>query len=153
MKRTRKPSVISIIVSILLAGMVFMILSCEWTITAASNELRSRALETCQTEIGYISDALYSQLTAIQLENVEILNNESVLALAMRSSILDKYETVSFENTIMKLIRSKLSQLNLDASAQLYIPTVRTIITAQKAAAATEQEMEDMLSVIRSSCA
>ncbi len=140
---------VSIIVSILLVGLVFMVLSCEWTITAAGNELCSRALETCQTEIGYISDALYSQLTAIQLENVEILNNESVLALAMRSSILDKYETVSFENTIMKLIRSKLSQLNVDASAQLYIPTIHTIITTQKAAAATEREMEDMLKIIR----
>lgn len=149
MKRTRKPSVISIIFPILLAGMVFMIVACEWTITASGNELRTRALETCQTEIGYISDALYSQLTSIQLQNVEILNNESVLALAMRSSILDKYETVSYENAIMKLIRSKLSQLNFTASAQLYIPTIHTMISTQKAAAATEEELSGILEIIR----
>ena len=149
MKKSRKLSVIGIIFLILLVSMVFMIAACEWTIAASGSELKTRALETCQAEIGYISDALYSQLTAIQLQNVDILNNESVLALAMRSAILDKYETVSYENTITKLIRSRLSQFNLTASAQLYIPTIHTIITPQKAAAATDAEMEDMLAVIR----
>lgn len=149
MKRTRKPSVISIIFPILLVGMLFMVIACEWTISASGNELRTRALETCRAEIGYISDALYSQLTAIQLQNVEILNNESVLALAMRSTILDKYEIVSYENAIMKLIRSKLSQLNLNVSAQLYIPNIHTMITAQKAAAATPEELTDLLQIIQ----
>ena len=149
MKRTRKPSVLSIVFPILLISLVIMILACEGTITVSVGELQARALETCQAEIDYISDALYSQLTSIQLQNVEILNSESVLALAMRNMILDRYETVSYENTVMKLIRARLSQLNLIASAQLYIPTMKTMITAQKAALATDGEMEDMLRIIR----
>ncbi len=149
MRKMRKPSAVSIIFLILLMGMAFVIIACEWTIGAAANELRTRALETCKAEIGYISDALYSQLTAIQLQNMEILNNESVLALAMRSSILDKYETVSYENTVMKLIRSKLSQLNLIASARLFIPTIRTMITTQKASAASDEELAEVLGIIR----
>ena len=149
MRRTRKPSVIGIIFLILLISMVFMVVACEWTISTASNELRTRALDTCRAEIGYISDALYSELTAIQLQNVEILNHESVLALTIRSSVLDRYQTVSYENTIMKLIRSKLAWMNLTASAQLYIPTIHTMITAQKAAGATDRELEEMLDIIR----
>ena len=149
MKRTRKPSVLSIVFPILLISLVIMILACEGTITVSVGELQARALETCQAEIDYISDALYSQLTSIQLQNVEILNSESVLALAMRNMILDRYETVSYENTVMRLIRARLSQLNLIASAQLYIPTMKTMITAQKAALATDGEMEDMLRIIR----
>ena len=42
-----------------------MVIASEYMITIASNELRKRALDTSKTEIGYISDALYSQLTAI----------------------------------------------------------------------------------------
>ncbi len=149
MKQKRKPSVVVMIFLILLVSMAFMVIANEWTIRIAGQELRTRALETCQAEIGYISEALYSQLTAIQLQNVEILNHESVLALAMRNSILDRYETVSYESAIMKLIRSKLSQLNLTAFAQLYIPTIRTVITAQQAAEATEQEIAEMQDIIR----
>lgn len=149
MKRTRKPSVISILFPIVLVSLVMTIIACEWTITVSSRELQTRALETSQAEIDYMSDALYSQLTAIQLQNVEILNSDSVLALAMRSTILDRYEIVSYENTVMKQIRARLSQLNLIASAQLYLPTIRTMITAQKAAAATEAELEEMFRIIR----
>ena len=148
MKRTRKPSAIGIIFLILLISMTLMVVASELTITIASNELRSRALETCEAEIDYISDALYSQLTSIQMQNIDILNNESVLALAMRSSILDKYEIVSYENTIMKLIRSKLSQMNLSTSAQLYIPTINTLITTQKASEATQRDLDEMESII-----
>ena len=149
MKRKRRPSVVGIVFLILLVSMAFMVIASEWTISTAGHELRTRALETCQAEIGYISDALYSQLTAIQLQNVEILNHESVLALAVRNSILDRYETVSYESAIMKLIRSRLAQLNLIASAQLYLPTIRTVITAQKAAEATEQETAELQDIIR----
>ncbi len=149
MKRKRKPSVVGIVFLILLISMAFMVIASEWTISIASRELRTRAMETCQAEIGYISSALYSQLTSIQLQNVEILNHESVLALAVRNSILDKYEIVSYENAIMKLIRSKLTQLNLTAFAQLYIPTIRTVITTQKAAEATEEEIEELQHIIR----
>ena len=141
LKQAKKPSVIVMIFLILLISLSLMVIASEYMITIASNELRKRALDTSKTEIGYISDALYSQLTAIQLQNTEILNNETVLALAMRSSILDKYETVSYENAIMKLIRSKLSQINLTASSQLYIPTINTILTTQKAAKATQEEL------------
>ena len=149
MKQNRKLSVISIFFPILLISMVLMIIACEWTITASGNELRAQALDTCRAEIGYIGDALYSQLTSIQMQNVEILNHESVLALSLRSSILDKYEMVSHKNTVMKLIRSKLSQLNLTSSAQLYIPAIHTIITTQKAAEATAEEMEALLGIVR----
>ncbi|NLV59322.1 MAG: histidine kinase [Clostridiales bacterium] len=148
MRRRRKPSVIGIIFAILLLSLAFMVIASELTITTASKELRTRALEDCRAEIGYISDALYSQLTNIQLQNIDILNNESVLALAMRSTILDKYETVSHENAVMKLIRSKLSQLNLITSAQLYISSINTLITPQKAAVATAQDWSAILGIV-----
>ena len=148
MRRRRKPSVIGIIFAILLLSLAFMVIASELTITTASNELRTRALEDCRAEIGYISDALYTQLTNIQLQNIDILNNESVLALAMRSTILDKYETVSHENAVMKLIRFKLSQLNLITSAQLYISSINTLITPQKAAVATAQDWSAILGIV-----
>lgn len=141
MKRKRKTSVIGIIFAILVFSLAFMVIASELTITTASNELRARALEDCRAEIGYISDALYSQLTAIQMQNIEILNSDFVLALAIRSTIMDRYETVSYESTIMKLIRLNLSQLNLNTSAQLYIPTINTLITTQKASTATAQDI------------
>ena len=147
-RRIGRPSVIGIIFLILLISLMLMVIACESTITAAGNELRNRALETTQAEIGYISDALYSQLTAIQLQNTDILNNETVLALAMRSSIMDGYEKVSCENTVMKLIRSKLSQINLTASSQLYIPAIDTVITAQKASGATREELAEIMRII-----
>ena len=146
--RLRKPSVIGIIFLILLVSLSLLVIACESTIGIAGDELRQRALENSRKEISYISDALYSQLTAIQMQNTDILNNESVLALAMRSSILNGYETVSYENTIMKLIRSKLSLINLDASSRLYIPTISTLITTQKAARATEEEIGDILRIV-----
>ena len=149
MKLTHKPSMISMILPILIVSMFLMILACERTIATSSNALRSRALETCQAEISYISDALYSQLTEMQLQNVEILNHETVLALTVRSAILDRYETVTYENSIMKMIRSRLAQQNLAASAQLYIPTIRTLITPQKSSAVTEEEMQTMAELIR----
>ena len=147
-KPRRKPSVIVIIFLILLVSLLLMVVASEYTITAASSELRNRALETSRSEISYISDALYSQLTAIQLQNTEILNNETVLALAMRSSILDRYEMVTYKNTIIKLIRTKLSQINLTASSQLYIPTINTLITTQKASEATESELSEIRKII-----
>ena len=150
MKRTRKPSVIGVVFPILIAAMVVMIAACEWTITVSGDELRSRALETCRAEVGYISDALYSQLTEIQLRNVEILNSDSVLALAMRSSIMDRYETVAGESAVMKQIRSGLSRLNLvDVSARLYIPAIGTMIPAQKASAASEEEKDEIVEIVR----
>ena len=150
MKRTRKPSVIGVVFPILIAAMVVMIAACEWTITVSGDELRSRALETCRAEVGYISDALYSQLTEIQLRNVEILNSDSVLALAMRSSIMDRYETIAGESAVMKQIRSGLSRLNLvDVSARLYIPAIGTVITAQKASAASEEEKDEIVEIVR----
>ncbi len=149
MKRTRKPSVIGIIFLILLVSVAFLVIAGEWTISTAGSELRTKALETCQAEVGYISDAFFSELTAIQLRNVEILNHETVLALTMRSSILDRYEIISYETSIMKMIRSEVTWRNLAASAQLYIPTLRTIITPQQATAASEQELDDLLGIIR----
>ena len=95
MKQEHKLSVIRIFFLILLISMIFMIIACEWTVRVSGSELKTRALDTCQAEVGYISDALYHQLTTIQLQNVELVNHESVLALAMRSSILDQYEIVN----------------------------------------------------------
>ena len=146
--RAGKPRAIGIIFLILLVSLSLMVAAGEVTIRTAGSELRSRALETTRAEIGYISDALYSQLTQIQLQSTEILNSDTVLALAMRSAILDPYEVVSYENAIMKLIRSRLSQINLDASSQLYIPGISTLITTQKAAAASEEELSEIREVI-----
>lgn len=148
MKRTRKPSVIGIIFLILLISMAFMVIAGEWTISTAGDELRSKALDTCRTEVGYISDAFFSELTDMQLRNVEILNHESVLALTMRSSILSRYEIISYETAIMKMIRSDVTWQNLAASAQLYIPTIRTVITPQQATAAGDRELEELLEII-----
>ena len=77
-----------------------------------------------------------------------MLNNESILALAMRSSILDKYEMVSYKSAIMKLMRAELSQANITATAQLYIPTVHTIITPQKAVEVSEKELRQVLDIV-----
>ncbi len=148
MKRKRKPSVIVIILLILLISLAFMVLVSEFTISIAGNELRDRALEDCRADMGYISEALYSQLTAIQMQNIDILNNESVLALAMRSSILDKYEIVTYESAIIKLIRSKLMQYDLIHSAQLYIPTIGVLITTQKAAGIAQGELAEIIDII-----
>ena len=148
MKHMRKPSTVWIIFLILFISMSLMILAGESVIHIAGSELENLALETTKAEIGHISDALYSQLTAIQMENIEVLNNESVLALAMRSSILDKYEMVSFKSAIMKLMRSELSQTNITATARLYIPTVHTIITPQKAVEVSEKELQQLLAIV-----
>ena len=150
MKRTRKPSVIVIIFLILLVSMAFMVIAGEWTISTAGSELRTKALDTCRAEVGYISDALFSELTDIQLRNVEILNHETVLALTMRSSILDRYQIVSYETTIMKMIRSQLTRLDLATSARLYIPTLQTVITPQQATAASGRELNELVEIIRS---
>ena len=99
--RAGKPRAIGIIFLILLVSLSLMVAAGEAAIRTAGSELRSRALETTRAEIGYISDALYSQLTQIQLQSTEILNSDTVLALAMRSAILDRYEVVSYENAIM----------------------------------------------------
>ena len=66
----------------------------------------------------------------------------------MRSSILDKFEMVSYKSAIMKLMRTKLSQTNIATKAQLYIPTVRTIITPQKAVEVSEEELQELLSIV-----
>lgn len=147
-KHMRKPSTIWIIFLILLISMALMLIAGESVIHIARQDLETRALETTKAEIGHISDALYAQLTSIQMQNTEILNNESVLALAMRSSILDKFEMVSYKSTIMKLMRTKLSQTNIAAKAQLYIPTVRTIITPQKAVEVSDSELRELLSIV-----
>ena len=148
MKHTRKPSTVWIIFLILFISMALMVVSGEVMIRIARQELETRALETTKAEIGHISDALYAQLTSIQTENTEILNNESVLALAMRSSILDSYEMVSYKSAIMKLMRTKIAQTNIATRAQLYIPTVHTIITPQKAVEVSDQELRELLSIV-----
>ena len=148
MKQIRKPSTVWIIFWILLVSMAFMIIAGEWIISTAGTELRTRALNTAEEEIRYISEALYSQLTTIQMQNTEILNHESVLALAMQNSIMSSYETVSCKNTIIKLMRSRLSQLNIEASSRLYIPSVRTLITAQKASEIKEEELNNLLEIV-----
>ena len=148
MKHMRKPSTVWIIFLILFISMSLMLIAGESVIHIARQELETRALETTKAEIGHISDALYAQLTSIQMENTEILNNESVLALAMRSSILDKFEMVSYKSAIMKLMRTELSRTNIATKAQLYIPTVRTIITPQKAVEVSDEELQELLSIV-----
>ena len=148
MKHTRKPSTVWIIFLILFVSMALMVISGEVMIRIARQELETRTMENTKAEIGHISSALYAQLTSIQTENTEILNNESVLALAMRSSILDKYEMVSYKSAIMKLMRTKISQTNITTRAQLYIPTVHTIITPQKAVEVSEDELQALLSIV-----
>ena len=148
MKHMKKPSTVWIIFLILFISMSLMLIAGESVIHIARQELETRALETTKAEIGHISDALYAQLTSIQMENTEILNNESVLALAMRSSILDKFEMVSYKSAIMKLMRTELSRTNIATKAQLYIPTVRTIITPQKAVEVSDEELQELLSIV-----
>ena len=96
--RAGKPRAIGIIFLILLVSLSLMVAAGEAAIRTAGSELRSRALETTRAEIGYISDALYSQLTQIQLQSTEILNSDTVLALAMAMA-LSRYACLRPSNT------------------------------------------------------